>query len=283
LNNELDKYYELLGVAPGASGQELKDAYRDLAKVWHPDRFSHDPRLQQKAQEKLKEINEAYTRLTSGNAARRTHTAPAPDKSPAASSEAERRRRPQIALLIAAVFCAVFIAALSSLVPTGGTPTPDTTPLTERVEAGLPDKGQQSESATRTSQGQTTSGKEQTALPSLTEATSRGRAPSAPELQPVPTLTVTIDAATGLLATKDCPTLSRMTYPAGGEPRQYCTAPHKTRAASQAEPAHPNGSRLKSMGRRLTAPVKWLGGGKDAEAVDTRNTHPPGGDAPENK
>ena len=66
MNDELDKYHELLGLAPGASDQELKEAYRDLAKVWHPDRFSHDPRLQQKAQEKLKEINEAYVGLTSG-------------------------------------------------------------------------------------------------------------------------------------------------------------------------------------------------------------------------
>ena len=31
-----------------------------MAKVWHPDRFGHDERLQKKAQEKLKEINEAY-------------------------------------------------------------------------------------------------------------------------------------------------------------------------------------------------------------------------------
>ena len=68
MNEDLDRYYELLGVAPGTSGRELKEAYRDLAKVWHPDRFSHDPRLQQKAQEKLKEINEAYERLTSGTA-----------------------------------------------------------------------------------------------------------------------------------------------------------------------------------------------------------------------
>jgi hypothetical protein len=59
----------------------------------------------------------------------------------------------------------------------------------------------------------------------------------------MPTVTVTIDAATGLLATRDCPTVSRMTYPAGGEPRQYCAAPHKTKE-----------SRLKSIGKRLAAP-----------------------------
>ena len=32
MNDELDGYYELLGVAPGADGRELKEAYRDLAK-----------------------------------------------------------------------------------------------------------------------------------------------------------------------------------------------------------------------------------------------------------
>ena len=62
--DELNKCYELLGVRPGASAQELKTAHRDMAKVWHPDRFAHDPRLQQKAQEKLQEINEAYDQLT---------------------------------------------------------------------------------------------------------------------------------------------------------------------------------------------------------------------------
>ena len=60
----------VLGLAPGASAQEIKAAYRDLAKVWHPDRFAHDPRLQQKAQEQLKEINDAYQRLISGDFAR---------------------------------------------------------------------------------------------------------------------------------------------------------------------------------------------------------------------
>ncbi|MFC1610000.1 J domain-containing protein [Myxococcota bacterium] len=41
----------------------MKRAYRDMAKVWHPDRFAHDPRLQQKAEQKLKEINSAYDSL----------------------------------------------------------------------------------------------------------------------------------------------------------------------------------------------------------------------------
>ena len=40
-----DSCLRVLGLAPGASAQEIKAAYRDLAKVWHPDRFAHDPRL----------------------------------------------------------------------------------------------------------------------------------------------------------------------------------------------------------------------------------------------
>ena len=66
LSTDLSKAYELLGVKPGVSSRELKAAHRDLAKVWHPDRFLHDPRLQEKAQEKLKEINEAYEQISSG-------------------------------------------------------------------------------------------------------------------------------------------------------------------------------------------------------------------------
>jgi TonB family protein len=61
----LSKYYEILGLEPGASLKEVKQAYRDMVKVWHPDLFLHDPRLQQTAQEKLKEINVAYEELLS--------------------------------------------------------------------------------------------------------------------------------------------------------------------------------------------------------------------------
>jgi hypothetical protein len=59
----MDEYYKTLGVEPGASPEEVRQAYKDLVNVWHPDRFSHDPHLQKKAQEELKKINEAYKRL----------------------------------------------------------------------------------------------------------------------------------------------------------------------------------------------------------------------------
>ena len=56
--------YEELGLQPGATPAQVRQAHRDMANVWHPDRFAHDPRLQEKAQEKLKAVNDAYSRLS---------------------------------------------------------------------------------------------------------------------------------------------------------------------------------------------------------------------------
>ena len=51
--------YEVLKVAPTASDDEIKSAYRDLVKKYPPDGYADNP-LADLAQEKLKEINEAY-------------------------------------------------------------------------------------------------------------------------------------------------------------------------------------------------------------------------------
>ncbi len=53
----------VLGLPRGASPEEIKTAWRDLAKVWHPDRFPNDERLRLKAGENLKRINEANESL----------------------------------------------------------------------------------------------------------------------------------------------------------------------------------------------------------------------------
>ncbi|UCG89202.1 MAG: J domain-containing protein [Gemmatimonadota bacterium] len=60
---DLSRAYKVLGLYPGASKDELKRAYRDLALVWHPDRFEHNERLAQKAERNLKRINEAFALL----------------------------------------------------------------------------------------------------------------------------------------------------------------------------------------------------------------------------
>lgn len=61
--DDFGSYYLLLGLQPGAAPEEIKEAWRDLVQVWHPDRFNGNDRLQQKAQEKLKQINQAYEKL----------------------------------------------------------------------------------------------------------------------------------------------------------------------------------------------------------------------------
>ena len=51
--------YTVLGVSPNASDQEIKKAYRELARKYHPDNYVDNP-LADLAEEKMKEINEAY-------------------------------------------------------------------------------------------------------------------------------------------------------------------------------------------------------------------------------
>lgn len=52
--------YSLLGVSRDATDEQVKAAYRELARKFHPDNFSDNPAAAEMATEKMQEINEAY-------------------------------------------------------------------------------------------------------------------------------------------------------------------------------------------------------------------------------
>ena len=54
--------YKVLGVSPNATDEEIKAAYRELARKYHPDNYVNNP-LGDLAAEKMKEINEAYDQI----------------------------------------------------------------------------------------------------------------------------------------------------------------------------------------------------------------------------
>jgi preprotein translocase subunit Sec63 len=56
----VEKSYEILGVPPGASLEEITQTYNDLVQVWNPERFAHDPTLRTKAEQQTAEIDRAF-------------------------------------------------------------------------------------------------------------------------------------------------------------------------------------------------------------------------------
>ena len=228
-----DRFYEVLGVRPGASRQELKTAYRDLTKVWHPDRFAHDPRLQKKAEEKIKEINEAYDQLISLKIWRPKFT-----RSPRTSRTVARQRNSyspvartksrSVLWLLAPliVFGSVFVFTIRFLHARANR---QSQMLMER-NAAQSDASSPDETRPPDLQSDRKSEPSVTSRPNI-------------ERQALPSTTVTIDSTTGLLAREECPTRITMTYPAGSEPHAYCNLHPATQSASIPQ----RQSRLKSL------------------------------------
>ena len=86
--------YKILGISPNATDEEVKSAYRALAKKYHPDNYAGSP-VADLATEKMKEINEAYDSVmaqrrghAAGNAPQQSggHTGYAPYGNPSAGS-----------------------------------------------------------------------------------------------------------------------------------------------------------------------------------------------------
>ena len=86
MTNELRDHYDTLELEPGADLKTVKRAYRDLAQVWHPDRFSHNERLKAKASAKLKKVNAAYEAVVAD-----LKTAPTPKARPKAKAKAKAK------------------------------------------------------------------------------------------------------------------------------------------------------------------------------------------------
>ena len=55
--------YSILGVGKDATDEEIKNAYRELARKYHPDNYPDDNPLKELAEEKMQEINAAYDKI----------------------------------------------------------------------------------------------------------------------------------------------------------------------------------------------------------------------------
>ena len=60
----METYYAILEIHESATAEEIRDAYRLLLQIWHPDRFHHSPKLLLKAEQKTGTINVAFETLS---------------------------------------------------------------------------------------------------------------------------------------------------------------------------------------------------------------------------
>ena len=61
VSEDSNSAYKILEISPNVSDSEVKKAYREMAKKYHPDKLqSKDPALIKGAQEKFQEVQKAY-------------------------------------------------------------------------------------------------------------------------------------------------------------------------------------------------------------------------------
>jgi hypothetical protein len=217
----------------------------------------------------LKEINEAYDLLISGKAARRASDHSSTNQAAAQPRESARRFRWQLILLPVLVSAIVFFAAFRALVPSGQQnartameTTGQTQNLSDEERSQIDTVSGVSARSRKRDDGRNTLETKPDNSTTLENATPQTRTP-------LPTVTLTIDPATGLIATPDCPNKSKMTYPSGAEPTQYCNASHAgaEKTSTREDEPRTKTSRFKSFARRLASPAKLLKGkeGSDNE------------------
>src|SRR5437870_434040 len=96
MNDDIQACFRLFEIQPGASPEAVKQAYRDLVKIWHPDRFPNDPKFQKRANEKTKAINEAYRKILAYQSGNSSYSRARPSEEEGrtrASAEADAARR----------------------------------------------------------------------------------------------------------------------------------------------------------------------------------------------
>lgn len=72
----LERAFSILELKPDVGLEEVRQAYRELAFIWHPDKNSANTRVQSRAAKKMEELNEAYNFLRGYFASPKTETAP---------------------------------------------------------------------------------------------------------------------------------------------------------------------------------------------------------------
>lgn len=103
--DSLRRHLQTLGLSEQATLGEAQAAYKDLIRVWHPDRFESDPKLRAKAEAQTREINLAMTEVRAALTHNRSRLQPTPavqqhrryaPPTPAAANVSALRREPHV-------------------------------------------------------------------------------------------------------------------------------------------------------------------------------------------